>query len=290
MNVLSNEEMEKFPDMNTAEALQRIPGVSITRSLGEGQFIFLRGTEPRLTNVTVNGQKIATPREQVQVYRFGYCKCKSQISAIEVSNLSTLIWMDPLSVVRLILITRSAFDYEGSRIRVNLGSGYQELGGHPLYRGSVNYSTLLGESKTVGITVDASWYRNSINSHSNEFDWDNVEDVNGDEIPFALADYRLYNYETVRDHFGVNAQLEFRPSDNSRFFVSGMYNRRTDDLTRNMLRYRIDKGDYLNATTVSDARAAFELNYRNEIQNLYGVTAGGENNFRSANFRLFFLI
>lgn len=278
MNVLSNEEMEKFPDMNTAEALQRIPGVSITRSLGEGQFIFLRGTEPRLTNVTVNGQKIATPREQDRFIGLDIVNA-SQISAIEVSKSSTPD-MDGSAIGGTVdLITRSAFDYEGSRIRVNLGSGYQELGGHPLYRGSVNYSTLLGESKTVGITVDASWYRNSINSHSNEFDWDNVEDVNGDEIPFALADYRLYNYETVRDHFGVNAQLEFRPSDNSRFFVSGMYNRRTDDLTRNMLRYRIDKGDYLNATTVSDARAAFELNYRNEIQNLYGVTAGGENNF-----------
>jgi TonB-dependent receptor len=277
-NVLSNEEMEKFPDMNTAEALQRIPGVAITRSLGEGQFIFLRGTEPRLTNVTVNGQKLATPREQDRFIGLDIVNA-SQLSSIEVSKANTPD-MDGAAIGGTVdLVTRSAFDYEESRLKINLGSGYQQLGGDPLYRGSVNYSTLLGDSKTVGVSVDASWYRNAITSHSNEFDWDNVEDVNGNEIPFALADYRLYNYETIRDHIGFNAQLEFRPSENGRYFVSGMYNRRSDDLTRNMLRYRFDRGDFLNPTTISEGRAAFELNYRNEIQNLYGFTAGGENKF-----------
>lgn len=276
-NVLSSEEMEKFPDMNTAEALQRIPGIAITRSLGEGQFIYLRGTEPRLTNVTVNGQKIATPRESDRYIGLDIVNA-SQISSIEVSKAITPD-MDGAAIGGTVdLVTRSAFDREGSELRVNVGSGYQALGEHPLYRGSINYSAILNEEKTFGITVDGSWYRNSITSHSNEFDWDDVEDVNGNTIPFALADYRLYNYKTTRDHFGVNAQLEFRPSDDNRYFISGMYNRRTDDLTRNMLRYRLDKGDYLNATTISEGRAAFELNYRNEIQNLYGLTAGGENN------------
>jgi len=276
INVLSNEEMEKFPDMNTAEALQRIPGVSISRSLGEGKFIFLRGTEPRLTNVTVNGQKIATPREQDRFLGLDIINA-SQLSSITVSKANTPD-MDGAAIGGTVdLITRSAFDREEDRLSVNLGSGYQELGGEPLYRGSIDYSTLFGSNKEFGLSVGGSWYRNSITSHSNEFDWDNVEDVNGDEIPFALADYRLYNYNTTRDHLGFNAQLEYRPSSEDRFFISGMYNRRTDDLTRNQLRYRIDKGDYLNATTVSEGRIAYELNFRNEIQNLYGFTLGGQN-------------
>lgn len=275
-NVLSNEEMEKFPDMNTAEALQRIPGVSITRSQGEGQFIFLRGTEPRLTNVTVNGQKIATPREQDRFLGLDVIN-SSQLSSIEISKALTPD-MDGAAIGGTVdLITRSAFDYEGSKLKINAGGGYQELSGEPLYRGSFDYSTLLGDSKTVGVSFGASWYRNSIASHSNEFDWDDVEDVNGNEIPMALADYRLYNYNTTRDHLGLNAQLEFRPSNDNRYFISGMYNKRTDDLERNMIRYRLDKGDYLNATTVSEGRVAHELNARNEIQDLYGLTAGGEN-------------
>ncbi len=277
-NVVSNEEMEKFPDMNTAEVLQRIPGISIQRSLGEGAFIMLRGTEPRLTNVTVNGQKIATPREQDRYMGLNVVNA-SQLASIDVSKANTPD-MDGNAIGGTVnLVTRSAFDYQESRLKINLGSGYQKLGNVPLYRTSLNYSTFLNKDKTIGINVGASWYRNSITSHSNEFDWDNVEDVNGNEIPSALADYRLYNYDTERDHIGLNAGIEFRPSKDHRFFITGMYNKRTDDLTRNMLRYRIDKGDYLNATTISGGRVAYELNYRNEIQDLYGFTAGGQNQF-----------
>ncbi|RMD91790.1 MAG: TonB-dependent receptor, partial [Calditrichaeota bacterium] len=50
-NVLAREEMERFPDLNTAEVLQRIPGIAVQRSLGEGRFVNIRGTEPRLSNV-----------------------------------------------------------------------------------------------------------------------------------------------------------------------------------------------------------------------------------------------
>ncbi|MEI8600270.1 TonB-dependent receptor plug domain-containing protein [Shewanella sp. PP-Sp27a-2] len=37
------DDIGKFPDENLAEALQRIPGVTITRNGGEGQNILVRG-------------------------------------------------------------------------------------------------------------------------------------------------------------------------------------------------------------------------------------------------------
>lgn len=64
MNIVDREQMEAFPDYNTAEVLQRVPGVNISRSHGEGKFVFIRGTEPRLTAVTVNGQNVATPEDE----------------------------------------------------------------------------------------------------------------------------------------------------------------------------------------------------------------------------------
>jgi hypothetical protein len=41
--------MELFPDMNPAEVLSRVPGVNISRSRGEGKYVYLRGSEPRFT-------------------------------------------------------------------------------------------------------------------------------------------------------------------------------------------------------------------------------------------------
>jgi iron complex outermembrane recepter protein len=50
----------KFPDNNIAESLQRITGVAIDRSGGEGQFITVRGLGPEFNTVLVNGRVMAT--------------------------------------------------------------------------------------------------------------------------------------------------------------------------------------------------------------------------------------
>lgn len=57
---ISAEDLGKFPDLNVAESLQRITGVSIDRSGGEGQFVTVRGFGPQFNSVLVNGRQIAT--------------------------------------------------------------------------------------------------------------------------------------------------------------------------------------------------------------------------------------
>jgi hypothetical protein len=55
VSVMSGEEIRALPNANAAEAAARIPGVSAERDEGEGKFVQIRGTEPRLSNVTVDG-------------------------------------------------------------------------------------------------------------------------------------------------------------------------------------------------------------------------------------------
>ena len=57
---ISAEDIGKFPDTNLAESLQRISGVSIDRSGGEGQFITVRGFGPEFNTVLFNGRQMAT--------------------------------------------------------------------------------------------------------------------------------------------------------------------------------------------------------------------------------------
>jgi iron complex outermembrane recepter protein len=47
-----------MPDLNLAEAIQRIPGVAITREGGEGRQITIRGLGPSFTRVTLNGMEV----------------------------------------------------------------------------------------------------------------------------------------------------------------------------------------------------------------------------------------
>jgi len=59
-DVLVAEDIGKFPDKNLAEALQRVPGVDISRDFGEGERINLRGTQPTLTQALLNGHGLST--------------------------------------------------------------------------------------------------------------------------------------------------------------------------------------------------------------------------------------
>lgn len=57
---ISAEDIGKFPDTNLAESLQRITGVSIDRSGGEGQQITVRGFGPQFNTILVNGRQLAS--------------------------------------------------------------------------------------------------------------------------------------------------------------------------------------------------------------------------------------
>ena len=52
------EDIGKMPDLNLAEAIQRVPGVAIVREGGEGRNISLRGLGPEFTHVTLNGMEV----------------------------------------------------------------------------------------------------------------------------------------------------------------------------------------------------------------------------------------
>ncbi len=58
VDAISAEEMGKFPDTNLAESLQRITGVSISRTNGEGSQITVRGFGPQFNLVTLNGRQM----------------------------------------------------------------------------------------------------------------------------------------------------------------------------------------------------------------------------------------
>lgn len=60
VDVISAEDMGKFPDTNLAESLQRITGVSIDRSNGEGSKVTVRGFGPANNLITLNGRQLPT--------------------------------------------------------------------------------------------------------------------------------------------------------------------------------------------------------------------------------------
>ena len=72
-------------DPNAAEATQRIPGIVIQRDQGEGRFVSVRGTEPRLNSVLINGERIPAPEGDIRYVALDVIPA-DLLEAIEVSK------------------------------------------------------------------------------------------------------------------------------------------------------------------------------------------------------------
>ena len=58
VNVVSKEKISELPDNNAAEAIARLPGISVVRDAGEGTKVVIRGLAPKFNSITMNGERI----------------------------------------------------------------------------------------------------------------------------------------------------------------------------------------------------------------------------------------
>jgi len=87
VDAISAEDIGDFPDTNLAESLQRITGVSIDRSGGEGQLITVRGFGPQFNTVLVNGRQMASENDS---RAFSFDTIASElVSSLDVHKTST---------------------------------------------------------------------------------------------------------------------------------------------------------------------------------------------------------
>jgi outer membrane receptor protein involved in Fe transport len=66
VQVLPSEVITSLPNANIADALGRLPSVTLERDEGEGKYVQIRGTEPRLSNVTIDGVNVPSPESGVR--------------------------------------------------------------------------------------------------------------------------------------------------------------------------------------------------------------------------------
>ncbi len=125
MDVVTAEDIGKLPDKNVADAVQRVPGVNISSgSGGEGGFsendrVSIRGTNPSLTQTTVNGHSIATGDwyigdQQNTVGRsVSFTLLPSEIvNSVEVQKSSQADYIEGGTVGNVNIVTRAPLDFK----------------------------------------------------------------------------------------------------------------------------------------------------------------------------------
>lgn len=129
VDAISPQDIGKLPDANLAESLQRITGVSIDRSGGEGAFVTVRGFGPEFNTVLVNGRQIATPTDPSQASgrAFSFDTLASElVSGVEVFKSSTA-YLQSGGVGSVINIkTARPFDYSGFKFSGSTDFNYEQ--------------------------------------------------------------------------------------------------------------------------------------------------------------------
>ncbi len=265
----------KLPDKNAAEALRRVPGVSISIDQGEGRYVAVRGIDPGLNNVTIDGQTIGAPEADDR--RIALDTIPSDVlSKLEVIKTVTPD-LDGNSIGGTVnLVTPSPYDDEdGFMLSGSADIGYYDLNGESPYSASGAWSQVFGSENQFGVLLSASYSFREYESQNVQTDiWEEEGDY---YIPGELV---LRDYKLERERTGVVANFEWRPRDDFKVYWRNLFNRFEDLEDRIETIYDYREGDLENQTatsgTFTEGEGERNFKHRLEQQDISQSTLGGE--------------
>lgn len=277
-NVVSADAIGRLPDINIAEALQRVPGFGVERDQGEGNFVSIRGAPSEFTAVTVDGVALRSTSPDTRAIDLGTFN-SDLVASIEVSK-TLLPNQDADSIAGAInLTTRSAFDRPRLNVNLNGGASYNQFGGTSDYRFGGTVSNVFGP---LGVTLSGTLSQTNRQLDNVEHDW-NIARINGQEL-LVVPSQSYKDYDTRRERITLAGAIELRPDNVSRYFLRANWNRRTDDEFRNNLVVSYDQpGAGFTSQLQNWGRSQIEFDYRHRIvrdQSIV-VSAGGQHDWSS---------
>ncbi len=264
-NIISSDQVGRFPDANVGDALKRVPGITMQNDQGEARNIIIRGLSPELNSVMLNGDRIPSAEGDNRNVQMDLIP-SDMISSIEVNKTLTPD-MDADAIGGAVnLITRAVPNKE--RISFTASGGYAPIREKGLYNTAFIYGNRFFDNK-LGIVASGSYQVQNFGSDNVEAVWE--KGVN-DEFYVSEMDIRKYDVQRVRR--SVSFSSDFKFNENHRIDLTAIYNWRDDRENRFRTRYRDIEQEL-------DANGNYV--YTGEIRR---ETKGGLDNNRNKNRRL----
>jgi TonB-dependent receptor len=219
VQVLPLKVITSLPNTNVADAVGRLPSVTLERDEGEGKYVQIRGTEPRLTNMMINGVEVPSPEGQVRNIKMDAIPA-DLVDRIELSKtLSANQDADAIGGT-VNLVTKSA----GEKAYYSLEGqgGYTPIqGGRTLGGLGGSVGKRFGLKKQLGLFFGGSFDRNNRGIDDLE-PGQQATTFNGQNIAYINTEDRR-TYEYYRTRYGFDSTLDYNISKNSSVFVKGFY-------------------------------------------------------------------
>jgi TonB-dependent receptor len=270
LQVLPNDVITSLPNTNIADAVGRLPSVSLERDEGEGKYVQIRGTEPRLSNVTVDGVHLPSP-ENVRNVKLDAIPA-DLVDSVELSKTLSANQEGDAIGGSVNLVTKSAQDKPYISF-LGMGGYTPIAGGRTLNQFDGTVGQRFGHDKRLGIMFGGSYDWNSRGI-------DDVEpgpavnplDVGGVFNGPNTYDQREYWYDRTR--FGFGGTMDYRLGSGSSIYVRGLFSQFKDD-GQDWI-YSPSVGSFHTATLSNpDGSSAFAHVTRKPGQRLFNTIAGG---------------
>lgn len=276
------EDIADFPDLNLAESLQRIPGVSIDRQAGEGRRVTVRGLGGDFTRVRINGMEALTTNggsdasggsNRSRAFDFNTFASelfnelvvrKSQSASVEEGSLGANVELK----------TAQPFDYGAGWTGTVSGQAFyndlsEDVG--PRLAGLLSYTN---PSETWGALVSVAYTSRDIREEGFSTvrfdDFGTFRSVNGtpcagDPLPADCETLRNSYYARIprygrldydQERLGITGSMQFRPTDRTILSLDGLYSEfdgtRDEEFLEVFIRSNTDNIDVTDFTVNSD--------------------------------------
>jgi TonB-dependent receptor len=245
------EDIADFPDLNLAESIQRVPGVSIARDAGEGRNISVRGLGPQFTRVRINGMEAMSANGGTDAAggtnrdrSFDFNTFASELfNSITIRKTSAAELEEGSLGATVDLRSGRPFDYDGFTVVTSAQASYNDVNEDIDPRGAFLISDTFADGKLGALLSVAYSERKLLDEGSSTVRWQNG--LNADGTPNAAAGFgssvapgltlaqlnsafrpripRYDIYQHDQERLGLTGSLQWAPTDKTTISLDALY-------------------------------------------------------------------
>ena len=230
-SIVSADKIQELPDVNAAEAIGRLPGVSLNRSGGEGQKVVIRGLEPKFSAITINGVRLPSNSSTDRSVDLSLI-APEVLAGIEVFK-SPLPDMDAEALGGTVNLRFSKAP-EKPRLLVKGLWGYNDLESQLMdYKGVVQVSNRIFENK-VGVIAQGSVERFNRSGDFITYNWRQGRTDSLGNTEILGNNLRTEDRNEIRKRYNGSLALDYDLNPRHRFSFFGVYSQTDRDQFRNV--------------------------------------------------------
>ncbi len=268
-NIVSADQIGKFPDSNIGDALKRISGVNVQYDQGEARFGQVRGTPAEFSSVTINGNRVPSAEGDTRNVQLDLIP-SDMVQTIEVSKTLTPDQDGDAIGGAINLVTKLSPNRRV--INATAASGYNWVSN----KAQMNLGFTFGDrffNDRLGLMLALSYNNSPRGSYDTEFVWEKTDDGR-----VYINDYQIRRYYVTRERQSYSLSLDWKFDKFNKIWFKGIFNNRND--WENRYRTTLKDIDPEGTATVraqTKAGSPDNRNARLERQQTMDFSLGGEN-------------